>query len=333
MYKLLTMILTLIILYSIIQHKFADNDSVAPSEAQVLKDSKLIHGSESVNILDTQSQNDDSFIDRLLYKLFLKISQTENGKQWIENIFRPIKDINISEAYTFTINNPEMVNAMFQITDLTDQVAPQNTTSADVALCGEIVDIDYKLMDMDYNIIHEKSVITMVGDAKNVLGLNAIIPGMKIGQTRHALISDKYFNTQKSQNKNSRLVVTLKNISKKSIYKKDYKIFDDEIGYKVPLLCGNNVVFDAKITDLANGATIYDSEQSKTPIKMRVGDSAYPMIFSPALHGKVPIGTRTVIAKADSFKSFDAKNSIFHNVKFNQTSRSGYFMLEIKNFN
>ena len=39
----------------------------------------------------------------------------------------------------------------------------------------------------------------------------------------------------------------------------EVKIFDDEIAYKTPLLCGDKVKFMAKITRLSDGAVLYDS--------------------------------------------------------------------------
>jgi hypothetical protein len=37
---------------------------------------------------------------------------------------------------------------------------------------------------------------------------------------------------------------------------------------------------------------------------MQIGNLSYPLIFSYALHNKIPIGSRTVIAKGKLFKSF-----------------------------
>lgn len=42
---------------------------------------------------------------------------------------------------------------------------------------------------------------------------------------------------------------------------------------------------------------MYDSKSSGNKINMKIGNLAYLVIFSYALHNKIPLGTRTVIAK------------------------------------
>jgi hypothetical protein len=110
----------------------------------------------------------------------------------------------------------------------------------------------------------------------------------------------------------------------------DVKIFDDEIAYKLPLLCGSNAVYHAKITKLTNGEVLYDSKPSGAKINMQIGNLSYPLIFSYALHNKIPIGSRTVIAKGKLFKSFLTEFSIiFPKTKLVEAE---IFMLELYDF-
>ena len=63
---------------------------------------------------------------------------------------------------------------------------------------------------------------------------------------------------------------------------------------------------------------------------MKIGNLNYPMIFSHSLHNKIPVGTRTVIAKGKCFKSFASDNStIFPNKILPEDE---HFMVEFYNF-
>lgn len=110
----------------------------------------------------------------------------------------------------------------------------------------------------------------------------------------------------------------------------EVKIFDNEIAYRMPLLCGDKVSFDAKITKLSDGKVIFDSAQNATKLNMKIGDINYPMIVSYALTGKVPVGTRTVIAKGRSFKAIGSNaNRMLDQQHFPMEE---YLMLELTNF-
>ena len=58
----------------------------------------------------------------------------------------------------------------------------------------------------------------------------------------------------------NKLNVTLKEIMPQNFVDEDVKVFDDEIAYKLPLLCGGNSVYNARITKLSNSEVIYDSK-------------------------------------------------------------------------
>jgi hypothetical protein len=127
-----------------------------------------------------------------------------------------------------------------------------------------------------------------------------------------------------------KLNIDLIDVIPKNFVGNDVKIFDDEIAYNLPLLCGQPAIFDAKITKLSNGEVVYDSKNNGVKIGMDIGNGIYPVIFSHALHNKIPVGTRTVIAKGQLFKSFVTKNSVIF--KDSELPAEEYFMLELANF-
>jgi hypothetical protein len=101
------------------------------------------------------------------------------------------------------------------------------------------------------------------------------------------------------------------------------------VDLKLPLLCGGSAVYNARITKLSNSEVIYDSKSSGNKINMKVGNLAYPVIFSYALHNKILVGTRTVIAKGRLFKSF--LNEFFHKPNYQRMNIScwNYMILKI----
>ena len=56
----------------------------------------------------------------------------------------------------------------------------------------------------------------------------------------------------------------------------------------------------------------------------------YPMIFSHALYGKIPTGTRTIIANGSNYKALGMGNSIIFPKE--QLPANEYFMLELSDF-
>ena len=46
------------------------------------------------------------------------------------------------------------------------------------------------------------------------------------------------------------------------------KIFDDQIAYRIPLVCANKAIYDAKITRLSDGEVLYNSVDLGKKINM-----------------------------------------------------------------
>lgn len=326
MQKLITLIITAAIIYFIIQLKMNDkltvqnNGAIATSEQQV-----------------TSSKNGETpaltgnFLEKTLSEVLINVLKTEEGRLFFENILQPINKPLAGGQHSFKFNNTDLIKSMYRINSFGEgSVGP--------AVCGHIVTIDYQILQLGGSLVEAKNKTYSLGTRPIIPGLDTIIFGMMVGQTRQAIIpakfafyDDKYRKNGLDPDASYKINVTLKELLPQNFIKDDeVKIFDDEIIYKMPLTCGDKVTFDAKITKLANGKILYNSEDTGSKLNMRIGDINYPVIFSYSLHNKIPTGTRTAIAKGKAFQSFSNKTSkIFPK---EQLPSEEYFMLELSNF-
>jgi hypothetical protein len=136
--------------------------------------------------------------------------------------------------------------------------------------------------------------------------------------------------TVKDKISSFKIRVLLKKIMPENFISDEVKIFDDQLAYRIPLVCANKAIYDAKITRLRDSKVIYNSVDSGKKINMVIGNLNYPVIFSHALHNKIPVGTRTVIAPGRLFKSYASDYStIFPETKLPEDEN---FMIEFFNF-
>lgn len=328
MQRLLTLIIAAAIIYMLFLYntknmQWPGNSSDNQSENKKEQQNTTLDTNQDI----VTSQPSGSFLEKTLSKVLINILNTAQGRAFFENILQPMESkISGEDVGSYKINNTQILDAIFQInTEGEGQKGP--------ASCGHVVKVKYSLMTTDNHIIENKIETITLGNRKVMLGLNAVIVGMKTGQTRHALIPAKYLNDDLNiKNKNAvKLSVYLEDIIPHNFAVDDVKIFDDEIAYFEPLMCGNYVYYDAKVTKLSSGKVIYDSKENGKRIAMQIGDLRYPIIVSHALHNKIPAGTRTVIAKGKLFQSFIDTNSVLFPTK--PLSPNEYFMLEIYNFN
>lgn len=320
MQKLLTLIITILILYTIVQVKMDKKSSdSAPSGSTVSQGSaSQPKGNESPEVTG-------NFIEKTLSSVLINVLKTEQGRLFIENIIQPAnKPVDGDGA--FKLNSTNLIKSMFKIINF------GKGTKGPVS-CGHIVTAHYKVFDIKDTLVEEQVKTFTLGSKDVMYALNAIIPGMKVGDILEATMPGKYlYKNSNKEGEYYKINVTLREvISSSFIEDKEVKVFDDEIAYKIPLVCGVPACFNAKITKLSNGKVIYNSEELKQKIQMNIGDLTYPMIFSYALHGKIPIGSRTVIAKGKTFKALGSVkiNKIFPQ---EQLPEEEYFMLEFKNF-
>ncbi len=294
MQKILTLIISIAIIYMIFKHNI---DGIKVPLVEVNDKNKSDTSSST-----TQAPPDitGNFVEKTISNVLINVLKTDEGRMFFENILQPINKPMAGSGQGFKINNDNLVEAMFDIKTFGEgQEGP--------ATCGHVVTVAYKILAANNMLISEKTVSYPLGSDQIVPGVDAVIVGMKVGQTRHAVISSKYTDrvgAQADKVDSFKLNVILKEIMPKNFVNEDVKVFDDEIAYKLPLLCGGNAIYNARITKLSNSEVIYDSKSSGNKINMKIGNLAYPVIFSYALHNKIPVGTRTVIAKGRLFKSF-----------------------------
>ncbi|MFK7968501.1 MAG: FKBP-type peptidyl-prolyl cis-trans isomerase [Rickettsiaceae bacterium] len=321
MQKFLTLIISISIIYMIFQYNI--NDIKAPNGGVNSNEKESPASSKEDQATQAMTGN---FVEKTISSVLVNVLKTDEGKMFFENILQPVNKPMSGSGQGFKINNDNLIEAMFNIKTFGEGgVGP--------ATCGHVVTVIYKILSPNNMVISENTVTYPLGSNQIAPGVDAVIVGMKIGQTRHATISSKYTDKVRSAGDkvdSFKLNVVLKEIMPQNFIGEEVKIFDDEIACKLPLLCGGTAVYHAKITKLTNSEVVYDSKLSSAKINMQIGNLSYPLIFSYALHNKIPIGTRTVIAKGKLFKSFLNEFSvIFPKTKLPEDE---IFMLELYDF-
>lgn len=321
MQKLFTFLIGCVILYIFAQEGLSRFDAKSGGKPE----SKTNSETEKIN-QDTSNMPavDGNFLERTLSNVMLNALKTEEGRIFLESLIQPLNKPLANQDSGFRINNNDFIKNAFKINSLGGR------NDGKVASCGHIVTIHYEIFDKNLKIKDE--IITYpLGSEKAHPGLDPVIVGMKIGETRTATISNHYFQTdQKTPLKVYKANILLKELVPQNFVDDTIKIFDDEIAYKMPLMCGNRAVYDVKITSLKDGKLLYDSRKAGKKIDMYLGDLNYPMIFSHALHNKIPVGTRTVIARGQFLKSFASPfSTIFPEQKLPEED---YFMIDFYNF-
>lgn len=313
MQKFLTLCMTILIIYLVVTH--SETLRKVKKEESNNSHKEESHEPEKVN-------HDGSFMERTLSSVIHNIMKTEEGRIFFENLIKPT-DQALAGQHAIKMNNVDFLNSLLKIHSF-------GKGTGGAASCGHVATIDYKIFTMNNILIKEGSDTLALGSNKIAPGLEVIVVGMKPGETRHATIPTKYFSQEpKHQQAYFKIQVTLKHLVPNN-FVEDAQIFDDQISYQLPLVCGVKTSYDLKITDLAKNKIIYNSLNGDQRINMKIGDMNYPVIFSHALHNKIPIGTRTVISKGKYMKSYISDYSrIFPKQKFPQDS---LYLIEFSNF-
>jgi hypothetical protein len=287
--------------------------------------------SKQINTQDDQAaKNDDNisgnFLERTMSNVLANILKTEEGKAIFAQIIQPMYQPLNGELIGYKVNNSNIIDSMFHI-NILQAGAGKNT------VCGQKVVINYKIYDLTGNLLStENDKHIRLGENMIVPSLDAVIVGMKKGEKRSALITDKYINyathnlsSDKKTTYNAKFDIELISAEDLPYNYNDVRMFDDEMAYTVPLLCGMETSFDMKVTDLTNNKTLYDTK-GKDQIKMRIGQPDYPLILSFLIHNKIPVGTRTAIIQA-----FMLKDKTFgNNIKID--NKNSYLMIELSDF-
>ncbi len=317
MQKLLTLIITGAIIYMIFQQNVS---SIKAPEHLRPKDEG---GQEQAN--NTQeTELTGSFFEKTLSSVLINVLKTDEGRMFMESMLQPMNKSVAGSGSGFRMNNDSFINSIFKISTFGEgEKGP--------ASCGHIVTVQYKILSTSNVVLEEKTATFPLGSGKIAPGLDAVIVGMKTGQTRHATITNKYIpETAKDKISIFKINVLLKEIVPDNFIGDDVKIFDDQLAYRIPLVCANKAIYDAKITRLGNGEVVYNSVDTGKKINMVIGNLNYPVIFSHSLHNKIPVGTRTVIAKGKLFKSYTSDHSVIFPNK--ELPENEYFMVEFFNF-
>ena len=325
MKKILSFLIAVAIIYTIVKAKIQDlPESIKPSE-KVTTETR----DQPNTVAKPDTPITGNFLEKTLSNVVLNALKTEEGRTFLENILQPMNKPFADGKHSILVSR-DLVKPLFKITDFgTGTIGP--------ALCGHLVTIHYQILDMGNRIIVENDKTFILGTKPIIPGIDAIVPGMMVGQTRQAIVSPKYaYYEQQYRQKNIdyespyRVNIVLNAILPiGSINSNEVKIFDDEVAYKTPFLCGDKVKFDTKITKLSSDQVIFDSRKQGKKVEIKIGDIAYPMIISYALHGKIPIGTRTVIAKGKLFKTLGS--SLNKMIEQDKISKDEYLLLELTN--
>lgn len=318
MNKMLTYIVGALIIYAIVDSKMTEkqqNNVIKKHDAneQTSKEDTELDISPSGNMFEKSLSN-----------LLVNVLKTPEGRTFFENMIQPKNKSTLGDDLGFKLNGTQIIEGLFKI-----QTNGEGTVGP--ASCGHVVHANYQILTMDNIIVEESKKTFRLGSNEIMPGLENVIIGMYIGQTRSAIIPASFaYNKQLSEDKkpglNYQVKVTLIDIIPKTFITKDVKIFDDAIAYKTPCICGSRVSFDMLVTKI-NGEVVYNSKTTGQKIQMILGDMSYPMIISHGLTGKIPVGNRTIIAQGKYFRSLgDAKiNNIFKN---QQLPMDEYFLIE-----
>ncbi|HJD57037.1 FKBP-type peptidyl-prolyl cis-trans isomerase [Candidatus Tisiphia endosymbiont of Ptychoptera albimana] len=319
MQKALTFIIAAAIIYSIVQMKMQSPPEENAPKVQTTE-------AESNNNTNTPEQANipltGNFLEKTVSKVLINALKTEEGRLFFENLLQPTNKPIADGKYTIEVNR-DLIQPMFKINTFGNgTVGP--------ATCGHVVTLHYQLLDINNNLLSENTKTFTLGSRVIMPGIDSVVVGMMVGQTRQAIFPTKYTSSNE-ENKPYRVNIVLNSILPNNfVNSNEVKIFDDEIAYRIPLLCGDKVGIDAKITKLSNGQVLYDSTQEGKKLDIKIGDINYPLIVSYALHGKVPVGTRTVIAKGKLFKALGSNiNKMLNQSKI---PIDEYLMLELTNF-
>lgn len=294
MQKILTFIVAIAILYSIGEAKFSrakETPPVAPTASAEKAPSQ-------------EEKMDGGFVERSLSQILANVIKTPEGRTLIENMIQPVANVAEMEKDGLIFDYKKLVPSMFRIkTSGTGTIGP--------ASCGQKVKIQYTITKEDNTVVDSGMKAFILGSNDAIPALANVVVGMYVGQTRQAVAMPRYaYDDPQFQGENKipglnyGVRVTLLAIED-SIYitPNKVKIFDDMISYQIPLLCGQPVYFDTKISKI-DGTVIYDSSKSNKKCEMIIGDRSMPMIFSYALFSKIPVGTRTVIFQSKYLKPF-----------------------------
>lgn len=273
-----------------------------------------------------------NLIERSLSTVLANVMKTPEGRTFLENMLQPVNvNTKDDEGQGMIFDYTKIIPSMFRVHTTGD------ATAIGPASCGQLVTVQYNISGKD-NIIVDHGTKTFVLGARDVIpALENIIVGMYVGQSREGTAIPKYaYDNPKFQGKNKQpslnynIKVTLLAVDDNVFMNSNnIKVFDDKIAYQIPYLCGEDIVFDVKISKV-DGKILYDSIALGTRCQMRLGDTTYPRLFSYAMFGKMPSSNRTVIAQGKYLKSIHQKHDRVADIKLGVGDEE-YLLIEFDN--
>lgn len=242
-----------------------------------------------------------SFWENFAANVLIRLSESEIGGKFLLRLIRPVGIA--QDKATGQINNTNYLDAVFNIQR--QSLFDTKDASNKVAYCGAEVVIDYQISKGQDLAKQEQSFKLQLGQG-SLLALENIIIGMREGQTLSAHIPYWYAGSlqelmSSGEEKGAGLQLNVKLIKVISLDIKNIRIFDDLVSLDEPILCGNPVSLNLKISKIS-GQLIFQG-----PLDYTLGDKDYPLIFSYALFNKPLSSTRVVIAPASLLKNAKAK--------------------------
>jgi hypothetical protein len=333
MQKIITLVITAAILYTVVNNKVEQEyKAIINTKPSAAAATDGTTNQEIASSSAPEAEMEGNFLEKSLSKVLVNVLRTKEGRMFFESIIQPADQPMAGNGASFKVNNAQLIDGMFQIkTRGTGTVGPVS--------CGHIAVATYTITTLDDILVEEQTKTFHIGSDEVISGIENMVIGMYVGQIREGVIPPRYaYDNKKFQGENKlsgtpyKVKIVLRDIIPKTFIASDgVKIFDDEVAYQVPYLCGERAAFDVKITKI-DGTVIYNTEEQGKKLEMKLGDLVYPMIFSHALFNKIPTGVRTVIVEGKYFRSLANQNSnkIFPKA---QLAMKEFFLIEFKNFN
>lgn len=241
-----------------------------------------------------------SFVERTLSKVFLNLIKTEEGKDFLYNMIKPVNGPIDYQTFVMDLNDDQFLQNLLQIKVLNKVENNSNHST----YCGTNVTADYIIKDLNNKIIEDNIVNFTLGTKTLLYGLENVIIGMKIGEKRSATIPPEFAYLHPSVTKNSEnlprtsvnVEVTLKEINNPDeLQLNKISKYNDKFSFKIPYLCGQNIKMHVKITDF-DGKLVFNSKSaSDKKIATFIGSPELPIAINYGINNTTPDGTRAII--------------------------------------
>jgi len=300
MYRVVSLLLILFVMYSVLKIKNGGKDPFFSSDDEK---SSALEGGKPPEYLpeETTPVLQGSFLEKTISNVMINVLKTEKGRILIERMIQPASTPLVDKDYSLKANNFNIIDSVFRVKTTNEGSGDKKT------ICGHTVDITYKVINMQDMVIEKGRKPIVIGQSSIFKAMDNVIIGMKLGESRTAIIPESFayesqdFTGKKPINatKEYKIEVTLNSIISDFFIDDKVKVFDDEISFKTPALCSDRVAFDVKIMNLSG-----DIVENRKNLNFKLGDLAYPVIFSYGLFNKQDKGVRTVISRGRYLQNF-----------------------------